>query len=83
MGRNGEDGQGQAYGVPKRVKGVRLELGTGKSDRNKARVFGNGNGMGEVKVGVPVQGCRECNNCPHPHKTQKLYLSYPSSINLD
>ena len=30
MGRNGEDDQGWAYGVPKWTKGLRLELGIEK-----------------------------------------------------
>ena len=30
MGRNGEDSQGQAYGVLKQIKGLRLELGIEK-----------------------------------------------------
>ena len=30
MGRNGEDGQGQAYRVLKWIKGLRLELGIAK-----------------------------------------------------
>ena len=39
----GISGQGQAYRVLKQIKGVRLELGTERSDRNEVRVFGNEN----------------------------------------
>ena len=57
MGRNGEDSQGWAYGVLKQIKGVRLELGTEKVIETKQGEWDEG----EVKVGVPAQGCTECN----------------------
>ena len=45
-GRSGEDSQGWAYGVPKQIKGVRLELGTEKVIETK---------QGSVTVVTPSQ----------------------------
>ena len=45
MGRNGQDGQGQAYGVLRMDQRGEVRIRNRKSDRNKARVFGNENRM--------------------------------------
>ena len=60
-GRNGEDGQGRAYEVLKQIKGVKLELGTEEVIEMKQGSWKQEWGEGEVKVGVLVWGCTECN----------------------
>ena len=57
----GISGQGQAYRVPKWIKGVKLELGTEKVIEMKQGSFRNENGTRGSKVGVLVWGCTECN----------------------
>ena len=66
MGRNREDrdqrsGVGiQNFKMDQRGKGQNQKQ---KCDKNETRVLETRMGQGGSKVGVPVQGCTECNTC--------------------
>ena len=62
MGRNREDGQGWAYGVPKIDQKGKVRIGNTKVIEMKQGSLETRMGQREVKVGVSVWGCTECNS---------------------
>ena len=60
-------------------KGVKLELGTEKVIEMKQGSWKREWDEGEVKVGVPVQGCTECNTTLQMVKLLQLIWSIPFS----
>ena len=59
---NGDDGQGQAYSVPKMDQRVMVRIGNRKVIEMKQGSLETIMERGEVKVGVLVWGCTECNS---------------------
>ena len=64
---NGEDGQGQAYRVPNTDQRVKVRIRNRKVMEMKHGSLEAKMGRGEVRVGVLVQGCTECNKLPNQY----------------